>query len=419
MVSATPASELQREDQGGRVSASLPPAITVKLVSKVFKLPHERFGTLKERALHPFTHITYDKLRALDDVTVDIEQGEFFGIVGRNGSGKSTLLKCLAGIYQIDSGDLHVNGRLAPFIELGVGFNPELTARDNVVLNATLMGVAPADARDRFDDIVAFAELEEFVDLKLKNYSSGMHVRLAFAVATQVDADILLVDEVLAVGDSSFQAKCFDTFERMRSEGKTIILVTHDMETIRRFADRAMLLEHGAIAAFGDPEHVAGEYASVNLRSGSSLAATGASDEPIVIHRADLLDEEGKRAMNLAQGSRVSFRADFEIRQGVPDVVFSLILLTEAGQPAFVANSPRDPDHPESFADGEHAAFEVDFENRLAPGRYHATTWAADAPSGTILARRDNVASVRVDTDKKFVAFDMPHEVTLRRESEG
>ncbi|HZE05775.1 MAG TPA: ATP-binding cassette domain-containing protein, partial [Solirubrobacteraceae bacterium] len=154
---------------------------------------------MKERALHPFRSRSYDVLRAVQDVSVDIAPGEFFGIVGRNGSGKSTLLKCLAGIYDIDEGELSINGRLSPFIELGVGFNPDLTARDNVIINAIMLGLSRKEAAERFDDILAFAELEEFVDLKLKNYSSGMHVRLAFATAVQVDADILLVDEVLAV----------------------------------------------------------------------------------------------------------------------------------------------------------------------------------------------------------------------------
>ncbi len=158
-------------------------------------------------------------LQAVDDVTVDVGQGEFFGIVGRNGSGKSTLLKCLAGIYNADGGTIEVRGRLSPFIELGVGFNPDLIARDNVIINGIMLGLSRREALARFDDIVAFAELEEFMDLKLKNYSSGMHVRLAFAVAIQVDADVVLIDEVLAVGDASFQQKCYDEFARLKRQG--------------------------------------------------------------------------------------------------------------------------------------------------------------------------------------------------------
>src|ERR671914_921314 len=200
--------------------------VSVAHLSKTFKLPHQRYSTLKERALHPFRSTEYDLLEAVHDVTVDVAEGEFFGIVGRNGSGKSTLLKCLAGIYEVTGGRIAVRGRLSPFIELGVGFNPDLTARDNVTINAIMLGLSRREARERFDEIIAFAELEEFLDLKLKNYSSGMSVRLAFSCAIQVDADVLLVDEVLAVGDAAFQQKCFEQFHRLKAAGKTIVFVT-------------------------------------------------------------------------------------------------------------------------------------------------------------------------------------------------
>ena len=184
-----------------------PLAVSVDGASKTFRIPHQQFHTFKERALHPFRSRTYDAFNAMNDVSVGVRRGEFFGIVGRNGSGKSTLLKCIAGIYRLDEGSITVEGRLSPFIELGVGFNPDLAAEDNVVINAVMMGLSRAEARRRFADIIAFAELEEFVDLKLKNYSSGMGVRLGFAVATQVDAEVLLVDEVLAVGDAVVPAE--------------------------------------------------------------------------------------------------------------------------------------------------------------------------------------------------------------------
>ena len=202
-----------------------------------------------------------------------------FGIVGRNGSGKSTLLKCLAGIYGVDegrgAGELEVRGRLSPFIELGVGFNPELTAYDNVIINAIMLGLTAKEARRRFDEIIAFAELEEFLDLRLKNYSSGMYVRLAFSVAVQVDADVLLIDEVLAVGDSSFQQKCFDRFHRLRAEGKTIVFVTHDMTAVTRFCNRAMLMERGRVVCNGDPDGVAREYHELNFGRAPEAAGEG------------------------------------------------------------------------------------------------------------------------------------------------
>src|SRR5215212_8622305 len=178
------------------------PAVLVSEVTKSFNMPRERRHTLKERVLHPFASSGHNAFDALKGVTFAVERGEFFGIVGRNGSGKSTLLKCLAGIYRIDQGEIYVDGRISPFIELGVGFNPNLAARDNVIVNGIMLGLSPKEARDRYERVIEFAELQEFEDLLLKNYSSGMHVRLAFSVMIQVDADVLLVDEILAVGDA-------------------------------------------------------------------------------------------------------------------------------------------------------------------------------------------------------------------------
>src|SRR5271165_961561 len=240
----------------GAPESRLPP-IVVDAVSKTFRVPEERTHTLKERALHPLRRSGHEAFTALRDISFAVERGEFFGIVGRNGSGKSTLLKCLAGIYGADEGEIWCEGRMSTFIELGVGFNPDLAAFDNVALNGIMLGLTPREARGRYERVIEFAELEEFQDLKLKNYSSGMHVRLAFSVAIQVDADILLIDEVLAVGDAGFQQKCFDVFNRMRDEGRTIVFVTHDMSAVNRFCHRAMLLERGEMVALGDPNRVA------------------------------------------------------------------------------------------------------------------------------------------------------------------
>ncbi len=262
------------------------PAISIRSLSKSFRLPHEQYHTLKERALHAFRTRSYDMLDAVQNVSLDVGAGEFFGIVGRNGSGKSTLLKCVAGIYEIDSGELDVNGRLSPFIELGVGFNPDLTARDNVIINAIMLGLTRRQAEARFDDIIAFAELENFVDLKLKNYSSGMYVRLAFATAVQVDADILLIDEVLAVGDAAFQQKCFDEFTRLRNEGRTIVFVTHDMGAVERFCDRALLLERGRVVDIADPTSIARQYNEHNFRrTRQELGASDAELPPRILPR--------------------------------------------------------------------------------------------------------------------------------------
>ena len=229
-------------------------------VRKSFKLPHQRQDTFKERFLHPLRRSDVEQLEALKGVSFGVEQGEFFGIIGPNGSGKSTLLKLLAGIYVPDSGDIRVAGRLSPFVELGVGFNEELSARDNVRVNGTLLGLTLKQIDQRYDEIVSFAGLERFMDQKLKNFSSGMKVRLAYSVSIRVEFEILLLDEVLAVGDQEFQEKCFETLERIRADGKTIVFVSHDLDAMHKHCDRVMHLEQGNVVAVGSPDEVIESY---------------------------------------------------------------------------------------------------------------------------------------------------------------
>jgi ABC-type polysaccharide/polyol phosphate transport system ATPase subunit len=235
-------------------------AVEVRDVQKRFSIPAHQMETLKERTLHPLRSRESDELLALQGVSFDVREGEFLGIVGANGSGKSTLLKVLASVYAADAGTVRIAGQVAPFIELGVGLNPELAAFDNVVMSGVMMGLEPDVARTLYPEIVAFAGLEEFTRLKLKNYSSGMRVRLAFAVMAQVDADVLLVDEVLAVGDAEFRAKCLDRLHRLREEGKTIVFVTHAMDVMKKHCDRALMLESGKVVAEGDPADIARRY---------------------------------------------------------------------------------------------------------------------------------------------------------------
>jgi ABC-type polysaccharide/polyol phosphate transport system ATPase subunit len=238
----------------------MPAAIEVIGVSKTFRIPHEQRTYLREYFLHPFRRTTYEPNYALRDVSFSVARGEFFGVVGPNGGGKSTLLRILAGIYVPDSGSVHVNGLLSPFIELGVGFNPQLNARDNVRINGTLAGLTTQEIEQKFEDIIEFAELGRFVDQKLKNYSSGMLVRLAYSIAIQIPFDFLLLDEVLAVGDESFQEKCFATFDDFKEEGKTVVFVSHSLDLMSRFCDRVMLLERGEIGAIGAPDDVVDVY---------------------------------------------------------------------------------------------------------------------------------------------------------------
>ena len=239
----------------------MPPVITVRNLSKTFRLPEERRGTLRERLMKFHVRNERRPKRTLDDISFEIQQGEFFGIIGRNGSGKSTLLKILAKIYKPDKGsEFTIYGRIAPMLELGVGFNVELTGRENVYLNATILGLTKAEIDARYDDIVRFSELENFMELQVKHYSSGMSVKLAFSVAAQINAPIMLLDEVLAVGDFVFQEKCFALFEQYKKEGKTIILVTHDPGAMERFADRAMLIHKSRVEMIGDPHEVLVRY---------------------------------------------------------------------------------------------------------------------------------------------------------------
>lgn len=235
-------------------------AIEARRLTKTFRLPHESRTTFKEYFQHPLRRVDYETNEALVDVSFDVEQGEFFSIIGPNGSGKSTLLKILAGIYRANAGDVRINGKLSPFIELGVGFNPELTARDNVRINATLLGLSKRELEDRYDGIVAFAELDRFMDQKLKNFSSGMQVRLAYAIAVQVTFDILLLDEVLAVGDGEFQEKCMETFEQIRAAGKTIVFVSHDLGAVSHFSDRVLYLDQGQTMVLGSAEEAVACY---------------------------------------------------------------------------------------------------------------------------------------------------------------
>lgn len=242
------------------------PVLEVQDVHKSFYLPTEQASGLKQAFINWTKGIKgYKEQKVLDGVSFTVEQGDFFGIIGRNGSGKSTLLKIISQIYTPEAGSINVHGKLVPFIELGVGFNPELTGRENVYLNGALLGFSRSQVETMYDDIVEFAEIPEFMDQKLKNYSSGMQVRLAFSIAIKAHGDILVLDEVLAVGDEAFQRKCFDYFQQLKKEKKTVILVTHDMASAKKFCNKAIMIDDGKIVASGSPDEVANLYTMKNL----------------------------------------------------------------------------------------------------------------------------------------------------------
>jgi ABC-type polysaccharide/polyol phosphate transport system ATPase subunit len=400
--------------------AGSPTAVEVRGLSKTFRIPHRVYSTFKERALHPLSARTYDELRALDDVSFYVRQGEFFGIVGRNGSGKSTLLKCLAGIYLPDRGTARLRGRLSPFIELGVGFNPDLAARDNVMINAVLLGLSRREAQRRFDSIIAFAELEEFVELKLKNYSSGMSVRLAFSTAIQVDADVLLVDEVLAVGDASFQAKCFEQFHRLKREGKTIVFVTHDMSAVERFCDRAMLVERGRLVEIGAPDTIARAYNELNFGRLAELESGEDSHESTAsaaITAAWFENASGERAAAIPQGEplRLCFETRFSEREDEP--VLAWHLRNEVRHTIFATSSTHRKLDTGSQAPGDVLVARVSMENWLAPGRYTLTPTVARNPGGPndVLDVRADLATLIVYGTGAGGIIDVPHEIELER----
>ena len=352
-----------------------PVVIEARGVEKTFRIPERKVDTLKERVLHPLARGESHELQALRGVSFDVHRGEFFGIVGRNGSGKSTLLKIMSSIYRADGGRIRMAGSLAPFIELGVGFNPELTSRENVVLNGVMMGLSRREAQRRHDAVLEFADLRDFADLKLKNYSSGMMVRLAFAVMVEADADIMLVDEVLAVGDAAFAQKCMDVFRARRRDGRTLVLVTHDMATVQSICDRAMLLHDGELRYIGDPEETALRYYRLNFAGDSANggAAGGAvPDVNVRIVEARLEDAGGARVENVEQGEPIGISVVFEARHDLDSPVFGFHFVNADGAAVFGFNRTlaRADDEPDLVPAGRRVRISGSIENPLLPGRY-------------------------------------------------
>jgi len=409
------------------------PAVLVQGVGKQFRMPTERVNTLKERVLHPMRGRRDEELVALRDVSFAVQQGEFFGIVGRNGSGKSTLLKCLAGIYRVDTGRIAMRGRVSTFIELGVGFNPELPAADNIVLNGIMLGLSPREARRRVADVIAFAELEEFTALKLKNYSSGMQVRLAFSVMIQVDADVLLIDEVLAVGDAAFQQKCFDVFHRIRDEGRTVLFVTHDMAAVRRFCHRAVLLERGVVRLIGEPDEVGDHYVELNFGrdhfegGGDPLDGGGdGTEERLGDQTAQIVDvwfedRTGEPIGVLAHGEPCRFCARVSFREAV-EPNFAVLFEDELRRPVFATSSADLERRTGMRRPGEEVVFRVTFDAPFTPGRIFVTPWLVHEGGAELIDRRTRALSAVVTGRRATGAVvDIPHDidVTVQRAVDG
>lgn len=354
-------------------------AIEVRGACKGFRVPapHSRDGS-RLRLRNPFNRRGRE-FEVLRDISFDVRKGEFFGIVGRNGSGKSTLLKLLASVYRADHGTIRIAGRLAPFLELGVGFNAQLPAYENVVMNGVMMGLSMDEAKSRYDEILDFAGLREYSDLQVRNYSVGMKARLGFAIMTHVDADILLIDEVLAVGDAEFQEKCISVFKRMHAEGRTIVLVTHSMSTVNTYCERAMLLHDGGIDLLGDPASVANRYSELNLQAfvGKGGDANGFAEryraalaEPrIRIVDAWLTDAEGRRVGEIDRGQPMELHAEVEILRPVASPGFTLRVHDKMGTSLFVSNEVKlAPEEPSRVGDRFQIA--ATLENRFGGGHY-------------------------------------------------
>lgn len=311
-----------------------------------------KFSGKKEKGLKK------GEFKALKDINFEIKKGEFFGIVGRNGCGKSTLLKIIAGVYTPTSGSVLIDGSLTPFIELGVGFNPELSGRDNVFLNGALLGFTRKQMEAMYDDIVGFAELEGFMDTKLKNYSSGMQVRLAFSVAIRAESDILLIDEVLAVGDAAFQQKCFKYFEKLKRDKRTIIFVTHDMSAVRQFCDRAIYIEGGKIIDNNKPQIISEIYDKKNYEK-EIQTNSDFNDQEIQVNAL----VNGKRTTSVKAGQTIEFNIDWS------DIIDNInivgCVIKNQGQVVFATNNL----HKKGVIESKKSTFVLP-KIKLGSGRY-------------------------------------------------
>jgi ABC-2 type transport system ATP-binding protein len=396
-------------------------AVEVRHLHKSFRLPDHGPQTLRERLTHPVRRARPHELAVLDGISFDVRKGEFFGIVGPNGSGKSTLLRLLAGIYEPDGGSISLHGTVGPFLELGVGFNPELSARQNVLLNGVMLGLTPRELRRRLDSILEYAEVEEFADLELKNFSSGMRVRLAFAVMVQADPEIFLIDEVLAVGDASFREKCIEVLEEKRDAGKTIVLVSHQMSVIERQCDTAILLGRGRIQSEGDPHEVAERYLELDLESRHDRSRRGEGPRPAGRHRASILDlwvgdGTGGRRATLEGDELIHLHALVEVEKRVREPGLRLELRNERGARIFASANPEGgPD----MMPGERCRARATIENPLAPGRY-SLVCAVDhhGPRGRVAVSAAKTASFEVlgERQPRSGLVSLDHTVTMEPE---
>ncbi len=322
-------------------------AVEVEHIWKTFQIPHEKRTTFFENLMGLMRSNNYETFSVLKDISFQVEAGECVGIIGDNGSGKSTLLKIIANILRASKGTVRIKGKMTPFLELGVGFHPDMTARENIGVYGTIMGLSRREIDERIDDVIDFADLHRFEDTKLKNLSSGMQVRLAFSTAIQTNPDVLLVDEVLAVGDMEFQQKCFDVFNRYRKEGVTILFVSHDLGAVRRFCDRTLLLGGGEQRAFGETGEVLDKYVycrseSKDCSDDSTIKSSSPKrwgNQKVTITDVEFLDKFGIKGLRFNSRDPMIVRIHYYSQEDVSDITFGIAIHTEDGRHIFGTNT--------------------------------------------------------------------------------
>lgn len=383
-------------------------AIKVENVSKDFLLPHEKSNSLKSTIVNVFNSKgkTVEKQHALKNISFEIKKGEFFGIVGRNGSGKSTLLKILAGIYQPTKGLVQINGRLVPFIELGVGFNPELTGRENVYLNGALLGFSKKEVSSKYNNIVDFAEIQKFMDQKLKNYSSGMQVRLAFSVATILaESDILLIDEVLAVGDADFQRKCFEYFKAVKKSGKTVVFVSHDMSAIREYCDRAILINNSVIDIAGETESVASSYTKLFTKSQEHIGTESKrwGDGDVIT----------KRILTKLKSNKIEITHEIYVKKDTLNPIIGFRIRSTDGTQITGTNTNIEKIKTGSLIGGSTRVLKWTIPNILSDGYYYIDPAILDYSGIRVMDWWDGAATIKVIKDRHLPYYIYP-EINVR-----
>jgi len=426
-------------------------AIKVEHVSKIFEIPQENRDTLRERVLSFRKKMTYEIYNALDDVSFEIRRGEFFSIIGRNGSGKSTLLKILAGIYTPDKGSVSINGQISPFLELGVGFNPELSGKDNIYLNGTILGLTQNEIDNLYPVILEFSELERFIHLKVKNYSSGMQVRLAFSVAVHANKEILLMDEVLAVGDANFQVKCLNKFEEFISAGKTIVFVSHDPAAVQKYSDNVLYLESGKAAYIGRSDIALSKYMYTEVirepvqepsaqnenqvepvqvmsdTSGSDSVETendtqdGKSSvkdhQYFEISKVLIVNMKGEECADLIHGDPFSIHIHYNVMEDLEDLVFGITIWDQSKHVIFSTNTFAEKIDTGKIQKGD-LALTFRIQNFLSSGKYHISARISDEKQKIFYSLEENVSVFRVSNAKRVVSLggvDLPHEITISK----